>query len=250
MRIEFRRWKFANSRAVACGVLIAFSAVAMTGCGGGGKGGSSQAAATGQQSTPTPSPTPTPTPTPEPTPTPVQNQAPTISGNVLTAVNAGSTYSFVPTATDADGDPLTFTITNKPAWAAFTAATGALSGAPGAGDVGTYSNISISVSDGKTTTTMNSFAITVNAIANGRATLSWSAPTQNTDGSALTDLSGYTIRYGTSPASLTQTINISNASVTVYVVENLSPTTWYFAITARNGSGAESANSSVASKTI
>jgi hypothetical protein len=38
----------------------------------------------------------------------------------------------------------------------------------------------------------------VTAISNGRATLSWTAPTENTDGTTLANLAGYRIRYGTS----------------------------------------------------
>jgi hypothetical protein len=90
----------------------------------------------------------------------------------------------------------------------------------------------------------------VTTVANGRATLSWTAPTENTDGSTLSNLAGYRIRYGTSASALTQTIVIDNASVTTYVVENLSPATWYFAVTAVNSQGAESGNSNVANKQI
>ena len=250
MHIESRCRKFISLRGV---LLIALSAVALAGCGGGGgKEKSAQTApASGQQ--PTPSPTPSPDPTPDPTPTPgpgLQNQAPTISGSAAASVSANSTYTFVPNAADADGDTLGFSITNKPSWATFTAATGRLSGTPGPADVGTYSNISISVSDGEASSTLSAFSIAVVAVANGTATLSWTAPTQNTDGSSLTNLSGYKISYGTSPAALTQTINIDNAGVTVYVVDNLAQATWYFSITAVNATGAESANSSLASKTI
>jgi hypothetical protein len=165
-------------------------------------------------------------------------------------VNASAPYTFTPSAADADGDTLAFTIQNKPAWAAFNTTTGRLSGTPAAADVGMYSNISITVSDGKTSTALNAFAIAVTTVANGRATLSWTAPTENTDGSTLSNLAGYRIRYGTSASALTQTIVIDNSSVTTYVVENLSPATWYFAVTAVNSQGAESSNSNVANKQI
>src|SRR4051812_19177215 len=38
------------------------------------------------------------------------------------------------------------------------------------------------------------------------ASLSWLAPIENTDGSKLTNLGGYTIYYGTESSALTQTI--------------------------------------------
>ena len=219
-------------------LFIVLSAAALSGCGGGDEE-SAPASGTAQ---PPPAPTPAP-PSPG-------NRAPTISGTAPSAVNAASAYNFVPTSSDVDGDTLAFSIQNKPAWAVFNTSTGRLSGTPSVADVGTYSNISISVSDGEASTALNAFAIAVNAVSNGRATLSWTAPTENTDGSALSNLAGYRIRYGTSSSSLTQTIVIDNASVTTYVVEDLAPATWYFAVTAVSSAGAESTNSNVANKRI
>ena len=217
-------------------MLLALCAAALSGCGGGDEG---SAPATGTAQPPAPSPPPG-----------SSNHAPTISGTPTASVNASAPYTFTPSAADADGDTLAFSIQNKPAWAAFNTTTGRLSGTPAAADVGTYSNISIAVSDGKTSTALTAFAIAVTTVANGRATLSWTAPTENTDGSTLANLAGYRIRYGTSASALTQTIAIDNPSVTTYVVENLSPATWYFAVTAVNSQGAESSNSNVANKQI
>src|SRR5947207_2492727 len=82
-----------------------------------------------------------------------------ISGQPPTSVNEGSAYSFTPTASDANGDALTFSISGKPAWANFSTASGMLSGTPAAADVGTYSGVLISVTDGKSTSSLPSFAI-------------------------------------------------------------------------------------------
>jgi hypothetical protein len=231
--------------------LMILSAVAMSGCGGGGDGESSQSSAVAAEPAPTPAPpTPAPpTPAPPP-PAPPSNQAPTISGTAPSAVNADGAYAFVPAASDAEGDTLTFSIQNKPSWASFVATTGELSGTPGAADIGTYSDISISVSDGETSSTLASFSIAVTTMSLGSVTVSWSPPTQNTDGTPLTDLSGYRIRYGTNAAALTHTVSIDNAGMSTYVVEGLAPATWYFAVTAVTSSGAESALSNVANKTI
>ncbi len=89
------------------------------------------------------------------------NRAPTISGQPSSVVLAGELYSFTPTGEDADGDDLSFSILNLPSWSAFNTATGELSGIPSNGDLGTYSNIAISVSDGTETTALGSFSITV-----------------------------------------------------------------------------------------
>lgn len=177
------------------------------------------------------------------------NRAPTISGSPVTSIAVASSYLFSPVASDADGDTLTFTVANKPAWATFSTSTGRLSGTPALADVGTYSGVTISVSDGKTSTTLAAFSISVTQVATGSATLSWAAPTQNTDGSALTNLTGYRIYFGTSAASLTQSVDIPNASILTYVLGDLSPATWYFAVKAVAG-GVESDLSNVASKTI
>lgn len=178
------------------------------------------------------------------------NSAPKISGTPTTSIKAGGGYSFTPTASDANGDTLTFSITNKPSWAAFSTTSGRLSGTPTAAQVGTYSNITIKVSDGKTSASLAAFGINVTAIANGAATVQWTPPTRNTDGSTLANLSGYRIYYGTNSGALNQTIRITNASVSTYVVDNLSPATWYFAVKAVNSAGAESSLSNITSKRI
>ncbi|HEY5807776.1 MAG TPA: fibronectin type III domain-containing protein, partial [Povalibacter sp.] len=78
---------------------------------------------------------------------------------------------------------------------------------------------------------------------------SWVAPTENTDGTALTTLAGYRVLYGTSASALNQTVELANPSLTSYVVDQLAPGTWYFAVKAYTSAG-ESAASNVASKTI
>lgn len=87
-------------------------------------------------------------------------------------------------------------------------------------------------------------------VSTGSATLTWKAPTTNTNGSALTDLAGYHIHYGTSASAMTQTVNVPNASTTTYGISNLSAGTWYFGVSAYTNTGLESAMSTVGSKTI
>ncbi len=178
------------------------------------------------------------------------NKAPTITGTPGTTANVGTAYNFTPTATDADGDTLTYSIVNKPTWATFTASTGKLSGTPAAGDAGTTSGIVISVSDGKTTASLAAFSITVTATATGSATVVWTPPTENTDGTPLQGLDGYRIYYGTSSTNLDKMIDVANEGTTTYLVENLTPATWYFTVKAYTAGGTESDASNVASKTI
>ena len=106
--------------------------------------------------------------------------------------------------------------------------------------------------DSSTTGSATNATSTSNAAptSTGTATLSWQAPTTDTNGQALTDLSGYVIYYGTSESSLNQTIQLNSIGTQTYVIDNLGPGTWYFAVRAMASSGAESALSNVVSKTI
>jgi hypothetical protein len=212
----------------------------LAGCGGGDEG----SAATPVGATPPPASNPSTSPPAS------SNRAPTIQGQAATSVVAGQSYSFQPTASDPDGDALTFSVSNLPSWASFNASTGRISGTPTAADVATYSGITITVSDGSASASLGPFAIAVTAVATGSATLSWLPPQQNTDGSALYDLAGFEVLWGRSPNALDQRVQLKNPSISTYVVENLSPGTWYFAVVAVNASGVASAPSSLASKTI
>ena len=178
--------------------------------------------------------------------------APTISGAPLTAAQVGKSYSFTPQATDADGDKLTFSITNKPAWASFDTTTGALTGSP---TVGTFANVTITVSDGRQSASLSAFSIAVAAATapptstTGSAQLAWTPPTTHTDGSAFSDLKGYHLVYGTSQGNYTESITVP-ANVTSYLVENLKSGVYYFALTSFDSSGLESGFSAAVSKTI
>jgi hypothetical protein len=179
------------------------------------------------------------------------NQAPTISGAPLTSARVNEAYSFQPSATDPDGDTLTFQIANKPAWATFDTGTGRLSGTPSTSSTGVFSNVRITVSDGRASSALAPFSIAVtDSQTTGSATLSWQPPTSNTDGSPLTNLAGYVVRYGTSPDALDIQVRIDNPGLVTYVVSDLAPATWYFQVVAYNSLGVESSPSATGSKTI
>ncbi len=93
-------------------------------------------------------------------------------------------------------------------------------------------------------------SVTVNHVGFGSATLSWAPPTQNTDGSPLTDLAGYKIYYGTESGNYQTSIQIDNPGIAIYVVETLTPNTYYFVLTAIDSSGIESLYSNEASKQV
>ena len=79
---------------------------------------------------------------------------------------ATTAYAFQPSASDADDDPLTFSISNKPAWASFNTGSGRLSGTPADSHVGTTSGIVISVSDGTDSVSLPAFSLEVTAVPN------------------------------------------------------------------------------------
>jgi len=81
-------------------------------------------------------------------------------------------------------------------------------------------------------------------------TINWMPPTQNTDGSTLTNLSGYDIHYGTSSGKYTQSVTVSNPGIASYVVDNLTPGTYYFSVAAVNSNGVESPMSAEVSTTV
>jgi large repetitive protein len=174
----------------------------------------------------------------------------TISGTPATSVNVGSAYGFTPTIVNPSGGTLSFSIQNKPSWASFSTANGQLAGTPAASSAGTYSGIVISVTDGTTTATLPTFSITVNQSSNGTATLDWTSVTQNSNGTALSNLAGYQIHYGTSANNLSQTVQITNPTVTSYVITNLAAGTWYFGVAAYTSSGMVGTLSNVGQKTI
>lgn len=90
----------------------------------------------------------------------------------------------------------------------------------------------------------------VSAIA-GTASLSWIPPTENADGTPLTDLASYRIYWGCSGSREYPFQQTIPAPQTTYVVEGLPDDgTCYFAATAINAQGAESAYSNEASVTF
>jgi hypothetical protein len=170
----------------------------------------------------------------------------------MTGITVGTNYSFTPTASDSDGGKLAFSIQNPPSWASFDTTTGRLSGSPKITDTGTTLNIVITAADGTAKASLAAFSITVTAtpVTPGTATVSWVAPTENVNGTPLTDLAGYNIYYGTNSASLNQKAAVSNAGATAYTVNGLTSGTWYFAVTSYTAGGVESARSPPSSKTI
>jgi hypothetical protein len=229
---------------------------ALVACGGGDDG----PAPTANEPAPAPgtgspppvagSPPPPSAGSPPPSSPSVENSPPTIHGTPPPVVAQNKLYSFEPEAEDKDGDILYFSVENAPHWAEFETMTGRLEGTPSPGDIGTYEDIRISVTDGADDAELEPFSITVTAYGSGAVELTWEAPTENVDGTPLTDLAGYKIYWGIQPNKLKNSVKIDNPAVVTYVLENLVPATYYFSATAVNAEGSESDPSGVTSLTI
>jgi hypothetical protein len=168
------------------------------------------------------------------------NSPPVISGTPPAEVLAAQSYSFTPNASDPDQDVLEFSIVNRPEWASFDPSSGRLYGTPGEVHVGLYEGIRITVTDNLASASSDPFAIAVVQTTNGSVLLSWIAPVERADGSALTDLAGYRIHYGTASGQYDRQVEITGAGALSTVIENLTPGTWYFAATAFTAAGLES----------
>ncbi|MCU7934830.1 MAG: putative Ig domain-containing protein, partial [Candidatus Thiodiazotropha sp. (ex Dulcina madagascariensis)] len=182
----------------------------------------------------------------------VPNQAPTISGTPAQSIIEGSEYLFAPTASDPDGDTLSFSVTNLPGWAVFNTSNGALSGTPTAEDVGLYEGIVISVTDGAETASLAPLNLQVenSAPTTGNIALSWVPPVTRTDGNPLdmSEIAGYKIYMGSSQDNLEPVMEYEDRTIQNHLFENIESGDYYFAVTAYDTDGIESGFSNVAMK--
>ncbi len=209
-------------RALTWAVLLATAL--MTGC-----SGSSGSATDGGGGAGTVDRDPTPAPQPpgggsEPTPT----DPPSVElASASDVVNQGETVQLTWSSQQADS----------------CAASGGWSGSRSTSGTATVGPL-----DGSTTFTLTCTGAGGNAVAMlsvavlDVVTLNWVAPTENVDGSALTDLAGYRIYYGDQSRAYTEELAVANPAATEQNVE-LRSGSYYFAMTALDADGNESAYS-------
>lgn len=85
--------------------------------------------------------------------------------------------------------------------------------------------------------------------------LTWIAPTANADGTALTNLAGYYVHWGTSSSAQPQTIQLANAGLLAWTIPRsgtgaFAAGTYYFRLTAYTASGVRSVESNMVSVTL
>jgi hypothetical protein len=174
----------------------------------------------------------------------------TIYGTATPVVSAGGDYEFQPQATAVGPLIPYFEVENLPGWATFDSFNGHISGLPTQSDVGTYQDIQVSITDGESTATLPAFAIVVQGTDGSQSeVLTWQPPTENVDGTPLTDLQGYYVYEGDSPDTL-MLVAYSDATTPSSVFSQLTAGTHYFAVSALNTSHVESGRSPVLAATI
>jgi hypothetical protein len=83
-----------------------------------------------------------------------------------------------------------------------------------------------------------------------RQTRTSAPPTENEDGSYLTDLAGYWVYWGNNPGTFTNWMRIDNPGLTTIVIEDLVPGSWEFAMTSFNAAGVESSLSNAVTRFV
>lgn len=158
----------------------------------------------------------------------VSNEAPVISGSAASSIVEGEFYLFTPAASDADGDTLTFSVQNLPAWAQFDTKTGSILGVPMTADTGSFQDIIISVSDGQSTSSLSAFSIDVTG-------LQVSAEANP----VLAEIAGYTVYVGTTPDNLPDSIQLDVGSGVYVQADNTltAENSYYLYIMPRDVSG-------------
>jgi putative Ig domain-containing protein len=171
-----------------------------------------------------------------------------ISGAPNRQVVANQPYWFRPTTNSSNSTALRFGIANQPGWSNFNSATGEITGTPSSADVGVYRGVTVTVTAG---TQMRALAFDVEVVQVGTSsvTLTWTPPTENEDGTPLTSLAGYRLRYGVQSGSYTSVVNLANPGLATYVLSGLAKGTYYIVLSAYSQSGVESSYSNEATAT-
>ena len=176
----------------------------------------------------------------------------TVAGSTSDNAVVGQRWSYQPSIATPEDASVTVSASNLPDWITLDQSTGLLEGTPGEGDVRTWTNIQLTVTNGQQATQLSALSVTVVAqgAAMGTATVTWSAPTQRVDGSPIGQLAGYRVLYGKGSRDYDHTVELNTTGINRYVLEGLGSGTWYFAVQAITSDGLTSAPSREVSKTI
>jgi len=218
-------------RDLVLAVTVALACTVLAGCSGSSGAAATAAAPPGDSVDPQPPATDSPPPDDEPN----SSEPPTVS---LTAadevVESGQPVQLSWSSENADG------CTASGGWS---------------GSRGTAGNAQAGPIDASTTFTLTCTGPGGNAVAMlsvsvlGIVTLNWQAPSQNVDGTPLDDLAGYRIYYGPDSRDYSDQVAINGSGVTSQDVL-LASGSYYFAMTALDAEGNESAYSNEVVKVV
>ena len=82
----------------------------------------------------------------------------------------------------------------------------------------------------------------VSVVVNASLSVSWQAPTENVDGTPLTDLAFYTIYYGSSSGNYPDHVDVNSPNATSHTL-SVPEGDYYIVMTATDGDGEESGHS-------
>jgi hypothetical protein len=222
--------------------LLVSAALLMGACSG-SSGGTSPAPTT-TVSQPAPAAAPPPPALTEPPPPPPQEQtAPTSQPAGQPSVRLAAADSVVPRGSNA---VLNWSSSHADACTASGGWGGSkpTSGSESVGPLSQRTTFSLSCS-GAGGNAMVMISVAVSATV----TLEWQPPTENVDGTPLTNLAGYRIYYGTGSRDYTEVVAIDSPTATSYSIV-LPSGTYYFAMTARDADGNESGYSNEVVKIV
>ena len=151
------------------------------------------------------------------------NDAPVFTSTAVTEATEDVAYSYVATASDVDGDALTFTGTTVPTWMSFDASTTTLSGTPSNDEVGVHSVV-LTVNDGTVDVTQE-FTVTVVNVNDAPVIASISEQTMNEDESldvvlSASDVDGDVLTYAVQTDTSAVPVTVSNDTLTLTPVAN------------------------------
>jgi hypothetical protein len=178
----------------------------------------------------------------------IPHSLPTAAAAALAVLLLAACGSIAPTVTPAPNDPASPT---TPAGPSSPGQTGGGAAPPDAGAGGTTVPVPPPAPDpAPATPPPGSDPPPATTTPADAADVSWSAPTQRTDGTPLTNLAGFRVYYGLDAANLDRAVDVADAALTSARVAALEPGTWYFAVTAVDADGVESAPAGPVSKVV
>jgi hypothetical protein len=84
----------------------------------------------------------------------------------------------------------------------------------------------------------------------GYARLTWTAVRLDSEGKPLPPVAGYRVYYGRTPEALDRIIDVPGADASGYLLTDLAPGTWYFAVAAYTTAGNAGLRSEVVKKNV